>query len=78
MVEDKAPCAAAVALAVVAIAEEKAVAAALEVALDRALDRATKPCHTFFVVVVVANDVASAASCSGAEYETGQEVGAQK
>lgn len=80
MVEDKAPCAAAaaVALAVVAIAEEKAVAAALEVAQDRELDRATKPCHTFSVVVVVANDVASAASCSGAEYETGQEAGAQK
>lgn len=74
MVEDKAPCAAAVALAAVAIAEEKAVAADLEVGQDRALDRATKPCHTFSVVAVVANDVASAASYSGAEYETGQEV----
>jgi hypothetical protein len=78
VVEDKAPCAAAVALAVVAIVEEKAVAAVLEVAQDRALDRATKPYRTFSVVVVVADDVASAASCSGVEYETDQEVVVQK
>ena len=73
--EDKAPCAA-VALAVVAIAEEKA-AEGLEMA-QKELVPAMKPCRTFFAAVAAVNGAASAASCSGEAYETAQEVVGRK